>query len=409
VDIRRRLIGRSSRLLDDKDRIEVSHGSIIRRLLLFDTYILQSWNLSEFAALVRVFGLEGVVLLLRSRALQVYCDCLTIGQAGQTSTIRQQEGKPVLPLGSYCLVPVGTPDHKAYVSDRLHRNVDSIVGVTFKGKKKLKAAIGEALVPSNRRTANYMIDGLKADLAGNRPSIKAAVALEARKRLGVMITPSDFDLRLHQVAPGDFRSESNLAFQLRLDEAQVHEVVGYALLAVGGVNQRIAEMQTYNALSGFLEDDLPVFEAKLAFLAAALDPASLERGFSRVVSLEHLPDPDLVGESLTLDVEKFLRVRESRECHEFRELLHGLGTVSDEEIREGLDGLRARLGSMLGSRSGRVVRFLVTGGIGAIPVIGTGLGAAASLIDTFILEKLFPESGVVTFVNRLYPSIFKRG
>jgi hypothetical protein len=46
--------------------------------------------------------------------------------------------------------------------------------------------------------------------------------------------------------------------------------------------------------------------------------------------------------------------------------------------------------------------------VGIIPVTGQILGPALDALDTFLLEKVLPESGVTIVVNDLYPSIFTR-
>ena len=48
---------------------------LIRRLLLFDTYILYSVRLKEIPELVRHFGYEGTIALLTSGALEICCEC----------------------------------------------------------------------------------------------------------------------------------------------------------------------------------------------------------------------------------------------------------------------------------------------------------------------------------------------
>jgi hypothetical protein len=42
-----------------------------------------------------------------------------------------------------------------------------------------------------------------------------------------------------------------------------------------------------------------------------------------------------------------------------------------------------------------------------IPVYGTAAGAGLGLIDTFLLDKVLPKSGPVTFLGTLYPSIYQ--
>ena len=57
---------------------------------------------------------------------------------------------------------------------------------------------------------------------------------------------------------------------------------------------------------------------------------------------------------------------------------------------------------------GRAVRFIVTTAIGLLGIFGIVAGPVSGAIDSFLVDKVLPKSGVWTFVNRLYPSIFKR-
>jgi hypothetical protein len=60
------------------------------------------------------------------------------------------------------------------------------------------------------------------------------------------------------------------------------------------------------------------------------------------------------------------------------------------------------------SKVGKIIRWVASNGIGIIPVTGQILGPALDALDTFLLEKVLPESGVTIVVNDLYPSIFTR-
>ena len=69
--------------------------------------------------------------------------------------------------------------------------------------------------------------------------------------------------------------------------------------------------------------------------------------------------------------------------------------------------MRAKLGVHLQGGKAHFVRFIVTSGIGVIPVVGQIAGVAASALNTFIIAKLLPASGPAVFVNRSYPSLFE--
>src|SRR4051812_38539871 len=76
-------------------------GSILRRLLLFETVILHSNRLQEISAFVQTLGLEQTLTLLASGALRIHCYQQAVAQTGQS--IARADQKPALPLGSYCI------------------------------------------------------------------------------------------------------------------------------------------------------------------------------------------------------------------------------------------------------------------------------------------------------------------
>ena len=78
-------------------------------------------------------------------------------------------------------------------------------------------------------------------------------------------------------------------------------------------------------------------------------------------------------------------------------------SYTDKELEDRLKSLQAKLSDFLHSGAGRTLRILVGEGAGMIP----GVGTIVSAIDSFLLEKIFPHKGAITFVNKLYPSIFR--
>ena len=64
------------------------------------------------------------------------------------------------------------------------------------------------------------------------------------------------------------------------------------------------------------------------------------------------------------------------------------------------------MASMAASPGGKLVRLAATTGIGLIPVVGPIAGAAAGAIDSFLVEKVLPRSGIVAFLTETYPSLF---
>jgi hypothetical protein len=107
-----------------------------------------------------------------------------------------------------------------------------------------------------------------------------------------------------------------------------------------------------------------------------------------------------------VNVDPLLKVRDSAECREFREWLPTLEDRTDAEIRDMVSSIRAKMASAASSSGGKLVRLAATTGIGLIPVVGPIAGVAAGAVDSFLIEKLLPKSGIVAFLSDTYPSLF---
>jgi hypothetical protein len=142
----------------------------------------------------------------------------------------------------------------------------------------------------------------------------------------------------------------------------------------------------------------------LDFLADAVSSQTREHNFQRVIDVAGLPHfPTDEGR---INVERLLRIRESSEAREFRDWLGGIGQANEVEIRDRVEGLRAKAGAKVSSGAGKAMRFLVTTALGAVPHAIVP-AFAVGVFDQFVLDKLLPRSGITAFVNELYPSIFE--
>jgi hypothetical protein len=137
-------------------------------------------------------------------------------------------------------------------------------------------------------------------------------------------------------------------------------------------------------------------------------PNEKEEQLTRVLKIAGLPDFTTALANRNVNVPKLLELRESSECLEFRQWISTLGLVSDKEVKERVTSIRARLGNLIQAPEGRFTRLLVTTGLGLIPGLGTVAGVAAGIVDTFLLEKILPNSGPLAFVSKLYGSVFEQ-
>jgi hypothetical protein len=406
MDIRKRLIAPCATYSHDEDQITVDLSGFILRLILFEKFIFQSIRLKEFPSLIRAFGYDAVRNLLTSKAVDIHYDALTMGQTGQLAVLESRSRKGILPLGSYSFSIVRFADRKQLIHDCL-QPLHKIEGLNNKQVIKLKREIVSRLLTPNPKKDDEIVQQLKVDLRSNVPHIKTTIAYALRERLKAEVNTSDFSIQIHPIDEDDFRTETSIGDVFRLSEEDVHQVVERGLLAIGGLNQRIAEMKAYTALSGFRDTEAPIFDQKLDFLSKAFSPEVQEDRFKRVHVLKGFQDLEELIYAGKVDLIKVLEIRETKQCKEFRDWLWSIDSATDAEIEEHINSLRENLSWFAHGKVGKSVRWLTSTGIGLIPGIGTMAGTVAGFLDTFLLEKVLPNPGPISFLNKLYPSIFK--
>jgi hypothetical protein len=396
MDISRRLIGVSAIHSADFKIVDVDMTGLIRRLLLFDKYVLVSTKLEEFPHLVRYLGFEGLQELLAAKLIEIRCECFQPGQTAQT----RFEGYPTYPLFTYRLNWIDAHDRRKYIHDCL-KNVHNSPGLQRKQVSKLKLAIVDAIHPLPTEERKEWGPSSQNDLLHNSKLVRASIDLAIRSRTRQENVPFSFSLSR---GDGDtYRVSTDLGDRLHVNELEAHGIIERGLIGVVALTQALGEMKAYSALSGFRDEELPLFRHKLDFLAESASSRTKEANFRRVIDIAELPSyPPDEGK---ISVEKLLKIRESAEAREFRDWLVGVGDVSDKEIRERVNGLRTIFGLKINRTVGKAMRFLITAGVGLIPnAIVPAL--ALSAIDQFALDKILPRSGIAAFVNELYPSIF---
>lgn len=391
---------------ENLEEVSVNLSRLIQRLLLFDKYILESIRLKEFPFLVKAFGYNGVMTLLKSKSINIYFESVTVGQFGQVNVLEKRQRYGLLPLGSYCFELVRTADYRSYVH-QVMQEIHKIDGLNHKEVIRLKSAIASKLLESSNTTGLETLAQLKVDLRANIPSIAVATAFALKEKLKTEINLSDFSICVHFIDEDDFRVETNISQKFRLNEQETHDVVERALLSVSGLNRRIETMKTYSALSGFQQGELPVLDAKLNFLAHQISPEAQEERFGRVVKITGFPDLSEAILKQQVSISKVLQIRDTSECREFREWLYSTDSLTDKEITDRFGSLKEKLLLLANGNAGKTVRWLANTTCVLLPDGGVFTGPAAGLLDAFLIEKILPKPGPISFLSKLYPSIFK--
>lgn len=377
-------------------------GALIRRLVLFEQVILDSYGMRELPSLIDALGPDGFMALLESDALKIRADGWTFGEIGNGGLVPGRGAAPLPPL-SYSLSPLVPHDREEHI--KLLLGEIRAMPLAKRTSQKIRLAIVDALVHFPDDAGRKSLDALPSDLTGNLNLVRAATSAAVTKHLRHEVDESSFTIRIEQEDEYVFTAVTDVQERLGLSAEEADKVVQDALLAIAGLNQRLEEMESYQALSGFREGELSIAEKKLAFLARQLDPEAQEERFGRVITIAELPDPETAAG--TVNVERLLEARDSEELREFRRWLRTLDAATDDEIAEAVGSIKARLSEAVHSPTGRAIRFVASTVAGAIPVAGPIAGIAVGALDTFLLDKIIPEPGPISFIGTTYPSIFE--
>lgn len=379
---------------EGQGRIDVA--ALLIRLLLFEKYILDTASFSDIANLVRLFGADDVLELLRSDAIELNYDTARIASWNPTS---QGIEKCV-----HSLFTVSVDDWPILVQEKLQL-FEQLVGSIPQGKvDALRDEMSKRLIPQRSDAGIFAIRQLYADVRLNSPNLKLAINTALAKKLGTWVATGEIHVHFQEIGPDLISVDNNIGKLCSLSAEQVFDVVSAGLRAVGDLNKRIEDMQAHEALCGVRDEDFHLLDSKLNFLMANLAPQQQEHGFGRVVELSGMP---AIGHAVSegrLSLSRLLEIRDTPEYREFRRWLRTTDKMSDQDIIEQLRSLRAKLSSLSHSAMEKGLIFLFNTAIGvAHPVVGVTIG----VLDTFILDRLLKKRGPAFFINKLYPSVFR--
>lgn len=381
----------------DQGSSVVDVGLLVRRLILFDKVVIKSALLREIPAFVRAFGTSGFTRLLDTGLVKLSCELTTV------ITDVNRNGVSHVPLHHFSFGIADLADRDKSLKSAL-RCLQSISGLKNLERASMEETILRSLVRPPSSYGQSLLDQIDADLRTNTPAFKAAVRRRLIAELGTPALPiADIPIEVEETTKRVFYVKNTLSASFGISLEKAHLVLHGAVTAMANLNQRLANMEAYSAITGFLDSESTLLFGKLAGIIAPLNPNRAEEQFERVIEITDVPD---FRPGQKVDVDLLLKIRESAECREFREWLSTLEDVSDAEIKEMVASIKSKVASLAGSASGKLVRLAATTGIGLIPVVGPITGAAASAIDSFLVDRVLPRSGIVAFLTEQYPSLF---
>lgn len=361
----------------------VDRARLLTSVVLFDHVVFESYRLLELPDLVATFGAGGLVDLLDARALSIQV---------AFATMAHRRTAPDHFLFN-CLVSA-----PGFMQECLRDALPKLTGAPQADRQRLEEALLRQQEDLPENAGQVMIDSFTSAVVQERPVMwRAFEHITGRP----MPDNARFDVRRGQhglhVAPRWLRN---------LSEDERASLIARTLGAIANLTVQKEKMRIRNALAGFRESDLALFEEDMRFLSGVVDVGPQYRTFDRVLDLAGEEGVASRLEQERVDVDALLKVRASREVREFRAWLWEMHDASDDEIRAHIEGVRKQAGRFLANGQGRALRWVASVGIGAIPVVGPVAGAVLGAADTFFLDKVLPSSGVVTFIGDMYKQLF---
>lgn len=415
MTIRSKLLAACARTRPGTAIVEsVDAAAVVRRLLLFDTYILESVQLLELPFLIRMFGHAGVIELLQAGVLKLRCDLFMPGSLSRI--VQGHDGKrPRRALE--CQLGLVDLDKSNYL-DVCLRNLPTA------GTSKQRSALQNAVVDAtlDRVPATHGHRAMRAvpiDLQDDSIAAKALAMAATRASLELPGPPT---IEIEMGPEGAFRIESNLKNLVTVTEEQEKAFFEEVVFAVAVLNFRMEEINFYEAITASREGDGAMFEAKLRRIAEVATSTRVEGSFQRVIEIGDFPSP--TGEE-KIRVDALLKARDAPECAEFRQWIQTVHEISDAELRDRVGGLRARLARFASGWGGKAVKMMTMGGLAvgaelALQTVGVpaGSGVATSLavevltggtelsLEQLVTRKLLAKTGPTVFLGKHYRSLF---
>jgi len=400
--------GRIAEVDSETQLIAVDVGALVRRLILFDRCRVDSINLQEIPALVKVFGVEGLLELLDSGAMTLVIDVMSpadITQASRDGFVQSRAPHGLPHDGLYIGLATGFEDgehREDYVSHALQEVRKC--GLEKRDDQKLRLALATRVGLYPRDAGKQGIDDTCFDLERRDPIVLDAIRMAYKRETDTELS-HDVSVEIERLAEKEFRialSDSNLS------RSEVgRRSVSQGVLAVAGLNQTLNSMSTLQAVTGLRDAESELFQSKLRGLSEWGLGDNIESQFNRVIRIGGLPSTEDMPAGVTINVEQLMKIRESEECIRLREWLRNTSEATDLEVAANFQDLQSRIASVTNSRTGKAIRFMTASLAGNIPVVGIALGPAVSAADQFLIDNVVGKPGPAMFLSHNYPSLFE--
>lgn len=376
------------------DEVDFSWNEFVRGILLFDTFVLESMRLREFPLLIDQLGVEAVCDMLSGGAVELVAEAISIGEI--TASMKPHNSL-------YKCNVIRSADQKAYVHSCLQcvRDIDRL---SKRESQRVRLAIANAVkeTPDDYRLKS--LRQLNHNLESNPIMVAPALAASAMQWEKVSLRKEGFSIRCEPKGNEWYFVDFDHPDAKSLSDEQKQNIIRRGILASVDLDVRFEAMERHKAVPVVNPLDVALVDDRMSMLLENMQSGVQKKRFERLERILDLPDMSNSIASGKLDYEGLIGLRNSDECREFRRWLPNMDGKSDDEIKDLFSSTRARIASKLGTGTGKMMRFAAATGLGLIDPTGFVAGA----IDTFLLDKVFPNRGPLIFVNDMYPSVFQK-
>lgn len=377
-------------------------GKFVEAVLLFDTVLIA--NPSVLPGLIRSTGVSGILQLLEEKRMVV----IGGGPNAQGTFDFINPGffsnKPLnrpLRFGFETIYVDPSNPQNLSVEKRLARDLKKtkeIISINKKQFNQINYSILETLrvIDGSKLKTS---DDLRADIQHKQEFLVDLLIDSLSQTLP--INSVKFNFSIEEKYNEVFQINTNLGSVLGISDEKLHELIKKPFFEITGTNLQLHRMRAVEAAAGLTEEQAKIISKRLDFNSKIHIQSDNRSELTRIINISKLPalDPDS-----PIDVQKLIRLRDSKEACAFREWIHRSQILQDKEIEELLNGWRNRVGETLKTKRMKKLRWLTSTGISSLePISGTIISA----IDLF-LDKFLPDMGPIGFIVGDYNKFIQR-
>jgi hypothetical protein len=381
-------------------RNDVDIDLLLYRILIFDKFIIRSEALIDLAHIFNRIDPSIVFELFKNNLLSVYLNDIDFAFWNIVPKPLQLINNEYRYIFSP-LIPRRTADHvfenaKKHFLKTCHRNQ--------KTKNKIINLFSDNIEFLPVAKSNKIIQAVCDDYLYYKKLVHLSFISSYIKYGYNQSFSGDINFRIEKIGDNKYCLLCNHGLFSGVNFDAIEKIFNYSLNDLGLLNIHLTEMENFESVYGFSDSEAELFKVKNKLILERVGRSEDVDMLKRVIEISGLPRFSDNPDPHYLDVDKIIKIKDSEEFREFKFWLSGAGALTDVEVKDIIKSKKLKIFNCYQSTLGKVMRFLVFTGMGLEPKLILP-AIILNALDTFLLDKILPKSGVVSFLNNTYPSI----